>query len=223
MNIMRYLLQNTFWYSKLFSRKNLYGFLHEELSTYIGEKRVLNIGSGGEIGEIFKNAYKHFNLITIDVDSTRNPDIVMDACSLKFPDNSFDLVCMMEVLEHISTPYLAISEIYRVLKPSGKLIMSTPFLFGIHDAPHDYYRYTKYGLMYLLNEFIHTDVRERNAYISTVIVLLSRLITSESKRDKLIGIIFTYLSVLLFPLIWLLDNIILTRNITTGYFVVARK
>ena len=147
----------------------------------------------------------------------------MDACSLKFAENSFDLVCMMEVLEHISTPHLAISEIYRVLKPSGTLIMSTPFLFGIHDAPHDYYRYTKYGLMYLLKDFIRVDVRERNAYISTLIVLLSRLIMSEFKRDKLIGIIFIYLSVLLFPLIWLLDNIILTRNITTGYFVVARK
>ena len=61
-------------------------------------------------------------------------------------DNKFDAVLMFEVLEHVEDPFLAANEILRVLKVRGVLLLSTPFVFGIHDAPYDYWRFTKYGL-----------------------------------------------------------------------------
>ena len=66
-------------------------------------------------------------------------------------DASYDTVLCSEVLEHLANPAAALSEINRVLKPGGKLILSVPFLGRLHEEPHDYFRFTKYGLISLLS------------------------------------------------------------------------
>jgi SAM-dependent methyltransferase len=63
---------------------------------------------------------------------------------LALRDASFDTVLSTSVLEHISDPEILFSEVWRVLRPGGKLLLATPFLYGIHEAPHDYCRYTMY-------------------------------------------------------------------------------
>jgi len=50
---------------------------------------------------------------------------VADAQALPFEDNSFDLILSCECLEHVSVPQLALAEFYRVLKPSGHLVLTT--------------------------------------------------------------------------------------------------
>lgn len=65
--------------------------------------------------------------------------------------NTYDSAICLEVLEHVPNPHQAIKEIYRILKPSGVLIISVPHLSRIHNAPYDYYRFTLYGLIHLLN------------------------------------------------------------------------
>jgi 2-polyprenyl-3-methyl-5-hydroxy-6-metoxy-1,4-benzoquinol methylase len=60
--------------------------------------------------------------------------------------NTFDTVILSDVLEHIAEPAQLMMEISRILKPNGHLIMNVPFLYWIHEAPHDYYRYTNYAL-----------------------------------------------------------------------------
>ncbi len=64
---------------------------------------------------------------------------------------------------------------YRVLKPGGSLVLTTRFLFPIHDAPHDYFRFTKYGLRYLLRRFEIVQLEEETDSIGTIAVLLQRL------------------------------------------------
>ena len=54
------------------------------------------------------------------------PDFWMDACDLKFPDNSFDNACFFDVLEHIPDVKLAIREAWRVLKPNGIVAVTDP-------------------------------------------------------------------------------------------------
>jgi hypothetical protein len=61
-------------------------------------------------------------------------------------------------MEHLSEPLLFLKECRRVLCKNGNVILSTPFIWGIHEAPHDYYRYTEYGLKYLLNESGFRDI-----------------------------------------------------------------
>jgi SAM-dependent methyltransferase len=69
-----------------------------------------------------------------------------------FADRSFDTVILSDVLEHLTRPAQVLSEIARVLRPGGYLIMNVPFMYWVHEQPHDYYRYTRYGLEWLLAE-----------------------------------------------------------------------
>lgn len=75
------------------------------------------------------------------------PDIFADASQLPLADGSVDTVVILEVLEHLRSPRAALREIARVLRPRGRLLLTVPFLYPIHDAPHDYQRYTIHGLM----------------------------------------------------------------------------
>ncbi len=65
---------------------------------------------------------------------------------------TYDSALCLEVLEHVQNPLKALTEISRILKKEGYLILSLPHLSRLHEEPHDYYRYTKYGLQFLLQE-----------------------------------------------------------------------
>ena len=74
------------------------------------------------------------------------PDVFADAARLPFPDQSFEGVTCLEVLEHVQDPGAVVSEIARVLRPGGRAWISMPFLYPVHDQPHDYQRYTSDGI-----------------------------------------------------------------------------
>jgi SAM-dependent methyltransferase len=76
-------------------------------------------------------------------------EVVADALTMPFRDRSFDTVVSFQVMEHIPEPQLFMREIFRLLKPGGHAILTTPFMWGEHEAPYDFYRYTRYGLKYL--------------------------------------------------------------------------
>lgn len=65
---------------------------------------------------------------------------------LPFADAQFDTVLSSDVLEHLPDPLLAFNEMGRVLKPGGVLLLNTPFLYMLHEVPHDFYRHTRYSL-----------------------------------------------------------------------------
>lgn len=74
------------------------------------------------------------------------PDVFADAARLPFADASMDAVLCLEVLEHVPDPAAVMSEVARVLKSGGRLWLSMPFMYPVHDAPHDFQRHTAYGL-----------------------------------------------------------------------------
>ena len=65
---------------------------------------------------------------------------------LPFDDDQFDTIILSDVLEHIPQPERLWSEIARILSKEGKLLMNVPFIYWIHEEPHDYYRYTEFAL-----------------------------------------------------------------------------
>jgi SAM-dependent methyltransferase len=71
---------------------------------------------------------------------------------LPFDDGDFDTVLLTDVLEHIAQPRALLGEVARVLAPGGKAIVTVPFLYWVHEAPHDYFRYTEHGLRALCDE-----------------------------------------------------------------------
>jgi SAM-dependent methyltransferase len=118
----------------------------------------------------------HFpNRVAVDLHAGPGVQVVGDALALGFRDDTFDVVLCTEMLEHVPEPQRAIDEMRRVLKPGGTLLLTTRFLFPIHDAPHDYFRYTKYGLRHLLRRFEIVQLQEETTAVGAVAVLLQRL------------------------------------------------
>ena len=62
---------------------------------------------------------------------------------LKIKSNKYNNILLFNVLEHLPEYRIALSQINRILKKKGKIIGSTPFIYQIHDAPKDYFRFTK--------------------------------------------------------------------------------
>ncbi|MBI2498719.1 methyltransferase domain-containing protein [Candidatus Woesearchaeota archaeon] len=99
---------------------------------------ILNIGSSSK--KIYSNA------INLDIGLFENVDVVADGKEIPFKDNSFDLVLIESVLEHVDEPERVIKEAYRVLKSRGRIYISIPFVFVFHGSPNDFNRYTLNGL-----------------------------------------------------------------------------
>jgi SAM-dependent methyltransferase len=77
-------------------------------------------------------------------------DLFGDAASLPFRDASADVVLLLDVLEHLRAPDASVSEVARVLKTGGHLILQVPFMYPVHDSPNDFQRWTLDGLRQLL-------------------------------------------------------------------------
>ncbi|MBE9503509.1 MAG: methyltransferase domain-containing protein [Proteobacteria bacterium] len=77
-------------------------------------------------------------------------DSIGDIQRLPIKDESFDSVFCTQVLEHVPEPQKAMKELCRVLKKGGYAIITVPHLAYLHNEPHDYYRYTKHGMRFML-------------------------------------------------------------------------
>lgn len=66
--------------------------------------------------------------------------------ALPFPGEAFDTVLLSDVLEHLPEPALLWRELQRILRPGGKVLLNVPFYYPIHEAPWDYYRYSRFAL-----------------------------------------------------------------------------
>lgn len=89
--------------------------------------------------------------VCVDWENSAHGDLHLDvACdlmqALPFPDGRFDTVILSDVLEHVPEPAALWREIARILADGGKLLLNVPFLYGVHEQPHDYYRYTEFAL-----------------------------------------------------------------------------
>ncbi len=169
--------------------------LDEFLEKYKTDKKVLDIGSGGSSYD------KYFpNRLTFDIDPYRNSEVIGDIHKMPFKDSEFEIILCTEVLEHLKNPQVAIGEMKRVLKEDGKLILTTRFIFPIHDAPNDYFRYTKYGLRELFKEWEILGLEAEATSVETIAVLLQRLIFQINyKYNKFIkAILFIFIQIFMF-------------------------
>lgn len=216
--------------SKKISRKNLDKFIDYYISRIsneldgINSLKVLNVGAGGTIETYLKTK---FNFVkSIDVDVNREPDQVIDVCDIdQLKDLTFtpQLICMFEVLEHTKNPINAIQNLYEIIDENSYVMLSTPFIFHIHDEPYDFFRFTKYGLEILFQNFKEVVVKPRNGWFETILVLFVRLRMERNILSKMIGNLFILIYFLLTPITYLLQSIIKSEKITTGYFVYAKK
>lgn len=117
--------------------------------------RLLDAGAGeGRFKDVF--ARQRYVGVDLAIGSTawdyRDLDTVTDLARLPFADTTFDAVLCIQTLEHVPEPAWVLAELARVLRPGGKLYLSAPQSWHQHQQPHDYYRYTSFGLHYLLEK-----------------------------------------------------------------------
>lgn len=92
----------------------------------------------------------------IDSVDTYHPDIVGDVMVMPVLDASYDVITCLSVLEHVSRPWDAMKEMYRVLKPEGSLILYVPFLFPYCETAEndkDYFRFSEVAMRSLCEPF----------------------------------------------------------------------
>lgn len=152
--------------SRKITRENLDSFLKSHATS----DKTLDIGSGSSL---YANYFP--NRLGLDIAKSRNPDLIADAHSLPFRNESFDCILCTEVLEHLKEPHKAKNEMNRVLRDGGKLILTTRFIFPLHDTPDDFYRFTKYGLRYLLRDWDIVKIQEETDTIGSIAVLIQRI------------------------------------------------
>ncbi|MET4578300.1 class I SAM-dependent methyltransferase [Ottowia thiooxydans] len=161
------------------------------------------------------------------------PDLFADAASLPISSQCCDTVILLEVLEHTRKPLDALHEASRVLRPGGHLLLSIPFLYPIHDAPHDYQRLTKHGLERDLKDagLDVVSIEEKNSSLEAATVLACLAMGGsvvQSLRQRNAAVVFIPLlliSIFLFNILgWLGSRIFSNWSaLTTGYRLLACK
>lgn len=74
------------------------------------------------------------------------PDVTWNGIQIPLQDEAYDSAMATEVLEHCPEPEIVLKEIFRIIKPGGIFFFTVPFLWNLHEVPHDHYRYTPFSL-----------------------------------------------------------------------------
>lgn len=132
----------------------------EDASVYdLPEFKVLDIAP--QVHQGAKEFFKLAKVQTLDIE--QGADYWADICdtnAILIPGNSFNIVICTEVLEHVANPFAAAVEISRILKPSGKAYITTPFNFRIHGPLPDNWRFTIHGLKQLFSHMNILSIEE---------------------------------------------------------------
>lgn len=187
--------------------------------------RVLDAGAGESQ---YSRHFQHTRYTAVDLaigdqawDYSRL-HALCDLTALPFPDGAFDAAINIVTLEHVRQPQSVIRELSRTLKPGGKLLLVVPQDWEVHQSPHDYFRYTRHGVCYLLESagFANVEVHPGGGYFR----LMGRRMLNGLQFFRGIWVLPAALLLapagLLFPLLDRLDR---ERNFTLGYLCFATK
>ena len=192
--------------------------------------RLLDVGCGSKpYRELFATqVYVGLELDNEPARSRGIADAFYDGRSFPFLDEHFESVLCNQVLEHVFNADEFIEEIRRVLMPGGKLLLTVPFVWDEHEQPHDFARYSSFGLRHLLERHGFRIVRHMKllADASVIFQLLNAYLfkvtrTGSAPLDLLIT------AIILAPLSWLglLVGALLPKNedLFLDQLVVAEK
>ena len=151
-NLDRYCIRNAIFIS-----------LNKCTPEFFGDLLDIGCGKMPYRNYILENS-KVSNYVGLDIedalvyDSEIKPDFTWNGVTMPFEDASFDCAFGTEVLEHCPEPEVVLKEVYRVLKPNGIFFFTVPFLWNLHEVPHDEYRYTPFSLERHLKNSGFTDI-----------------------------------------------------------------
>jgi SAM-dependent methyltransferase len=153
-------------------------------------------------------------------------DAVADLTQLPFRSGCFAAAINVVTLEHVREPESVLREIARILAPAAPLLVIVPHEWEVHQSPHDYFRYTRHGMQYLLERagLVEIEIRPVGGYFRLLARRLLNGLQFFSGGLRWIG--FIPAALLLVPpalLIPYLDFLDRDRNFTLGYICTAKK
>jgi len=189
------------------------------------DARVLDAGAGERVHAKYFQGHDYFAVDLGVGDSSWDYgklDAIADLTALPFREGSFDACINIVTLEHVREPGCALREIERVLKPGGRLLVIVPHEWEVHQSPHDYYRYTRHGVAYLLEKagFVSSDIQPVGGYFRLTSRRLLNGLQFFHGPFFLIAALFLAPPALILPWFDPLDR---EQNFTLGYICIARK
>ena len=191
--------------------------------------RVLDAGAGeGQYARHFaRQRYCGVDLAVGDAawDYSRL-DAIADLTALPFRTGAFDAALNIVTIEHLREPAARWPRWRACWRRAAALLVAAPHEWEVHQAPHDYFRYTRYGLTYLL-EKAGWEVREVRAAGGYFRLLARRLLNGlQFFSGGLRWLGFVPAAILLVPpalILPFLDFLDRERNFTVGYICTAKK
>jgi SAM-dependent methyltransferase len=130
--------------------------LHRHILSFADQitGKTLDVGCGQKP---YEKKFASIEYIGLEVDTleareNKKADYFYDGSTFPFDDLHFDSVVSNQVFEHVFIPDIFLSEVNRVLKIDGILLMTVPFIWDEHEQPYDFGRYSSFGMKYLLKK-----------------------------------------------------------------------
>jgi len=212
------------------AKKNINDRVHEALSGFSGTVIDFGCGTRPFEADILLYAKEYIGLDWGNTLHGTHADVIADLNKpLPIANASADHVVSFEVIEHLAEPATMLCEAARVLRSGGRLTLSAPFQWWIHEEPWDYQRFTRYGLDYQLRKagFTEISITPTSGFWSMWLLKFNYQTKRLIRGPRALRMI---LRALLTPAWWLnqtiapwLDKIWLEERETAGYFVTARK
>lgn len=140
-----------FYHPFYYVRREIFAFLESNTNFLSGN--LLDFGGGSKpYQDLFKNSQNYFSIEVFSNKENLKSDIYYNGSELPFADNTFDSILCTEVFEHVEKLDDVIDELYRVLKPGGRMIVTTPFMCMEHEMPYDFRRFSFNGLLKLMKK-----------------------------------------------------------------------
>lgn len=196
---------------------------------------LLDVGCGNKpYLPIFSPHIRGYIGLDLPPETGTRPDVVGVGNALPFSNASFDTVLLTQVLEHVPNPSRMLGEINRVLKPGGYLILTAPQAWRLHEVPHDFYRFTRFGLEYLakihgLDIVLLKPLGGSYALVGQILLntwfaSLKKLFRPQRKGMYWLFILLTVLIALVTNLVFAFwDTLIQDTDDTLAYIVIAEK
>lgn len=168
--------------------------------------------------------------VGLDVETSVHgkPDLHFEGPNIPLGDASVDCAIATEVLEHCAEPEVLLREVARVLKPSGFFFFTVPFFWPLHEAPHDYHRFTQFSLGELLERagFDRIEIQAHGGWDGALAQMAGLWLQYRGMRPWKRRL----LSCLALPLVALLNAMdkkdskaVSENSMTTGFAGTARK
>lgn len=147
--------------------------LQDQVKKYAGfvSGRVLDVGAGSY--PRYKHLFTFKEYVRMDIAPGEGIDVVGKAEKIPVAENSFDSIVCTQVLGDIYEPQKAMSEMHRVLRTGGTVLITESLFDPLHDEPHDFWRYTEHGLRRLAKDAgFNVEVLERRGGYQSVMAQL---------------------------------------------------